>query len=185
MRRYLRNMYLIWVRNLWIRNITYKQMALGIYTGKSQSLGALVYGGVSYTQVLSFHMVLSYPRVSTACCKFTDDRPHHRYNLSECKRGTQLYGVLRLPCAWFVSIPRQCNVANLIWPVPIWIPTFLCSHTPPVTASPCPDPCPDSPILSASHPALLIIITLVFHPPPPAPRRGFLKKKQDSLMVGE
>ena len=33
--------------------------------GRSQNLGTLVCGGVSYTQVLSFHMVLSYSRVST------------------------------------------------------------------------------------------------------------------------
>ena len=32
--------------------------------GKLQNLGMLVCGGVSYTQVLSFHMVLSYSRVS-------------------------------------------------------------------------------------------------------------------------
>ena len=33
--------------------------------GMSQNLGTIVCGGVSYTQVLSFHMVLSYSRVST------------------------------------------------------------------------------------------------------------------------
>ena len=35
--------------------------------GRSQNLGKLVCGSVSYTLVLSFHMVLSYSRVSTVC----------------------------------------------------------------------------------------------------------------------
>ena len=55
-------------RNPQIRNVSYpiaKAMAFRICMGKSQNLDTLVYGGVSYTQVLSYHMVLSYPRVST------------------------------------------------------------------------------------------------------------------------
>ena len=55
-------------RNPRIRNVSYpiaKATAFRIYMGKSQNLGMLVCGGVSYTQMLSFHMILSYSRVST------------------------------------------------------------------------------------------------------------------------
>ena len=58
----------IYHRNPRIRIVSYpiaKAMAFGIRMGKSQNLGTPVWGGVFYTQVLSFHRVLSYSRVST------------------------------------------------------------------------------------------------------------------------
>ena len=60
--------HLTYRRNSRIRNVSCpiaKAVAFGICMGKSQNLGTLVCGGASYTQVLSFHLVLSYPRVST------------------------------------------------------------------------------------------------------------------------
>ena len=57
-------------RNPRIKNVSYpiaKAMAFGICMGKSQNLGTLVCVGVSNTQVHSFHMGLSYPRVSMVC----------------------------------------------------------------------------------------------------------------------
>ena len=125
--------------------------------GKSQKLGTLVCGGVSYTPVLSFHMVLSYPWVSTVLCSpswtsgagegMTIER------IADIAHGVVSRGVLRfcrngycertpmriplgfraavnVPIAWALPTRSVSMPSKLIPQAELMVPTMACGPSP-------------------------------------------------------
>ena len=112
-------------------------MALGICMGKSQNLGTLVCGGDSHTQVLYFHIVLSYPRVSTVDetrLSVDETRLYHAPRVVSCqdpsrglgmrlhpeRRGGRIRPLTKERLIWLQEVvlcqaPLYCCKPNAAW----------------------------------------------------------------------